>query len=229
MPWTSIAAVAMGLCTARPAAAAATFFTDPVAFQAAAGTTAAQGFETPFASGPSVNFTAFTVAETSADAFLRQSLAPLMATDGVASLEFRSDGPSTVTFTFASPVTAFGITINSFGNTGPGILNVITNVGMTTAMMLGQSPPQLAPLNEIFFGVVNVDEPFTTVTFTTTSTNDIMTFDGASYSTATVVPEPASAGLLGVGGIALSVLLRRRRRRVRVVVQRERWQRFTGK
>jgi hypothetical protein len=202
MPWTSIAAVAMGFSTARPVAAVPTFFTDPVAFQAAAGTTASQGFETPFASGPNVSFTGFTVAEASAESFLRQSLAPLMATDGLASLEFRSDGPSNVVFTFSSPVTAFGITINSFGNTGPGTLSVMTNVGMTAAQMLAQSPPQLAPLNEIFFGVVNVDEPFTTVTFTTTSTNDIMTFDGASFSTAAAVPEPSAAGL---GALAAAI------------------------
>jgi hypothetical protein len=213
MPWSSVAALAMGFCTTRPADAAPTFFTDETAFQAAAGTSVAEGFEAPFSTAPAVTFTGFTVTETSVDAMLRQSLAPLMLTDGQASLEFRSDGPSTIVFNFASPVSAFGITIKSFGNTGGGTLSVITNVGMTASMMLGQSPPQLAPLNEIFFGVVNTAEPFTSVTFTSTSTNDIMTFDGGSYSTATVIPEPSSAGLGAVAaGVAMLYGARRRRK-----------------
>jgi hypothetical protein len=55
-----------------------------------------------------------------------------MATDGLCSLEYRSDGPSTIRFTFAEPQTAFGVSIISFGNTGAGSLTVSDNSGATS-------------------------------------------------------------------------------------------------
>jgi hypothetical protein len=189
-----------------------TYFTDESAFQAAVNNLTLESFETPSAPSPSLTFGDVTIGETSALAELWTTSAPTKVTNGQYALELFADGPSSLTFNFAEPMSAFGIHIMSFGTTGPGTLTVSDNSGSTTPQILATSNPLLPPLNDIFFGIHNTDAAFTQVTFSMTTTGDAVAFDGLrSCPEAAAVPEPWSALL--AGPIFAFIAARRMRRR----------------
>lgn len=204
------AGMALLACFAAGSASAAPVIYDSQsAFDSAVAGFAVQGFETPIAGGATVTLPGFTISESSANPGLNQGFAPTMATDGNCSIEYRSDGPSTVRFTFSEPQTAFGVSIISFGNTGNGYLSVTDNSGVTSTLMLATSPPQLDPLNTIFYGIESLDAPFTQIEFFTTSADDLIAFDGVrSLAASEVVPEPTSLtlGVLGVAWMASAAI-----------------------
>jgi hypothetical protein len=176
-----------------------TYFTDESAFAAAVANLTLESFETSAGPSATVNFGDLTVAETSAFPSIWSTSAPTKVTNGQFALEMFTDGPSTVTFTFAEPMSGFGIHIISFGTTGPGTLTVTDNSAATTPQILAASNPLLPPLNDIFFGVFNTDAPFTQITFSMTTTGDAVSFDGLqSCSEAAAIPEPANSALVAI-------------------------------
>ena len=119
--------------------------------------------------------------------------------NGVGNFVFDFDGLDTVTFTFDTPISSFsGIWSNTFVEDG---FRVSTPFNDYDLNVLSD------PLNGAFIGFVE-NAPFSTVTFTTSSPtmgNDFVFFNTFNYYE---VPAPASAAILGLGGLVAS---RRRR------------------
>jgi hypothetical protein len=199
----------LGISTS--ASADVIYYTDESSFQAAVNNLTLESFEAAFGPSPTLTFGDVSITETSALAELWTTSAPTKVTNGQYAIEVFADGPSTVTFNFAEPMSAFGIHITSFGTTGPGTLTVSDNSGATTPQILATSNPLLPPLNDVFFGIHNTDAAFTQITFSMTTTADSVAFDGLrSCPETAAVPEPHTALLVGA---ALTFFAARRIRR----------------
>jgi hypothetical protein len=212
--------------TAPAGAAVITYATEAAFVAAHPGLVGFESFETPFgthAGATTLAFPGFTVASTEPlYQFTNGIYTP--PTHGVSVLGYNNDffaAPTTVTLTFDSPVTAFGLNLLGVGDFTPGTFTVTTANGQLT-QVLSSVPPQLPfPAPAIFFGLMS-DTPFTTVTFTGTALGDRIGLDSVRFGMASTlpaanpaaVPEPISiavfGGLLAVGGLVA-------RRRVKVV------------
>ena len=126
----------------------------------------------------------------------------------------------TITFTFASPISAFGLYITDYGNTAPntGTLSASATTVTSSTFSLGTVTRALASGSDsstravLFYGFTNAasDPLVSKVTFTVTETTaDRFAFDDIKYATA-VVPEPLTmtGGALAMG---LGFLLKRKK------------------
>lgn len=209
-----IAAVLMA-GRANTASADITFYDSRAEFEAASEQLTMESFEAPFATGPFVQFTDVRIEEITAigaDAELRRSTAASFATEGFASIEYYSDGPSEIRFQFSEMITAFSIDLIDFGNAGAGILTIQDNGQMSTPHLVATAPPSLAPLTTLFIGYISPGNPFDEVVLTTSSDGDIIAIDALDYGHA-IVPEPSTMAL-ALFSIGTLAMVGRRRRRI---------------
>ena len=154
------------------------------------GPLATEGFEGLAAVPPSpFDFGAFTMTYTAADMTLYGANA-LVRTEGVQGLGF--SGRGTVTFTFDSPITAFGIDWSSFDQT-----TTVVEYSDDAGGALADVFLPVTSAGAGFLGVIN-NAGFTTVTFQVTQT-EILEFDNIQWGTSAVIPEPMSLLLVGAG------------------------------
>jgi len=196
------------------------------AFQAAAGGgLAMEGFNTYFADSPSVSFpiggpeafsAAFSSADGSNDNLLFRDLAGKVSEGTHAMVCYLATGDpgrpdpedGTLTFSFSTPLTAFGVDINDFGD-GDGYISYSDNLGNTNINFADGSAWHFF---DVFFGVTN-SVPFDTVVFSFDDVaGDSMGFDRLEYQ---AIPEPSSIALWAVGSLCIGAFayFRRRRRR----------------
>ncbi|WP_270938568.1 PEP-CTERM sorting domain-containing protein [Falsiroseomonas oryzae] len=215
-PWAALLVAASGVA---PASAAPIFFTDLAAFQAAlsaaSGATQTESFEThPLSEDLTANpstANGITVASNAGPSSDLRAVIPVgNGTVGVDVLTQR--GGSTITFTFASPINAFGIDIFDLGT---------QNTPTTLRLIIASGSQDLfagftgTANNLQFGGVIDTATPFTTVTFTNSTLNDRVFLDDLRYGRTglpTPAPEPGTLALLGTALAGLSIGARRLRR-----------------
>ena len=178
---------------------ATTTYTNEAAFLANSGIVSLESFEgVPANNNPTAfNFLALTdFTFSSTDSFgVYDSPAAWAghATDGRNYINSINSG---MVFSFNYEINSFGLNIIDWGDHDIGVLTFSNNVGDNYQVAV----TPLAGDNEIFFGVINGDLSFNTVTFTNTVVGGSHSIDEVYYS---VVPEPATMVLLGLGGLML--------------------------
>lgn len=196
-------AVVLTACGVRTATADVIFFDSRAEFEAASEQLTMESFEAPFVTGSNIQFPSVSIEEVSPLPELRRSTAATFATAGFASLEYFSDGPSTIKIIFDEPVTAFAINLISFGNASGGDLMVADNGSMLTPRIVAVAPPSLMPLNILFIGYISPGVPFTEVLLTTSTSGDTIAMDELSFGQA--IPEPSTImlALFSIGAFAM--------------------------
>ena len=182
--------------------AAPVYFTDRASFDAAAGGGLNyESFEADFAVADTIVFAGFTVSETLGINGLGQlrdfpGLVDGAITDGTGALGYDDNGDSVGTFfSFASPITAFGLDIT----TKPGS-TVTIGGSVSDSLALTSDTP-------LFWGVIDMDG-ITSISFNA-SGEPLVGFDAVSFGQA-VIPAPGAI-VLGAIGVGLIGWLRRRR------------------
>ncbi len=118
--------------------------------------------------------------------------------------------PDTSTFSFTSPITAFGIDVLDVGTIRGSDFSVIIN---GTSYLLQDDYTSGAAF---FFGYTGA--PITSISFTGTAFGDGVDFDDAAYGSlrvAAAVPEPSTWAMMLLGFGAIGFSIRRRRDEIR--------------
>ena len=102
-----------------------------------------------------------------------------------------------VIFTFDSPVYAFGLFIGDAVEGSSSTLSFTNNFGDSFTIASGPLPDN----SVIFFGAIDFQSPFTSVTIQGNTASDGFAIDDVLITS--VVPEPASVVLFGIGAVAL--------------------------
>jgi hypothetical protein len=194
-----------------PRAEALSIFSDRASFEAAAGPLSTEGFEAPFTSAPSVDFGPFTASVGLADVVSANAASiPQLVSEGSRSIYgLDVTQPSTIgnvmTFTFDTPIHAFGVDVNDFAS---GILDV-QGTGSEPFLItpLWTTATDGTPPATIFFGVVD-PVPFFQVVIFWNRAQDAVGFDDLVWSTS--VPEPGTGLLMWTAALG-AVAVRRLR------------------
>jgi hypothetical protein len=191
-----------------PTQASVVFFTDRASFNAAAGFSGApdESFEVSVSGSPSIDFGLFTVTESGADVsnFLDTGLSSL-ATDGLRTLGYgRDTGPTSVTFSFDSPINAFGLDIGTGDFLPPFPFTVSGDISHSFST---QSQSSLQ-----FFGVIDSMNSFDTLTFGQDGAGGEIEMDSLSFG---AIPEPSTGALLSIAAL-LGIGYRRKNRKAAV-------------
>ncbi len=185
---------------ASVASAAQTFANRNTFLNTVGGVFEMEGFEAPFPLENPHDFGPFTVTG-AGDVDTSQTVAQdiFFFTEGAASMLVKSDadltanGFTSATFSFDSPITAFGVDILGFGVSPifSGRLSV-ANDGTLDALTIGDNTGgPFDPSNVIFFGVHDTTA-FSSLTFTWTTRGDGLAFDDLKYQAGNPLPEPAA-------------------------------------
>lgn len=114
-----------------------------------------------------------------------------------------------VTFSFDSPVSAFGLFIGDAAEGSNSTLSFTNNLGHNFTIASGPLPDN----SVIFFGVIDLQNPFTSVTIQGNTSSDGFAMDDVYITTA--VPEPTSMVLFGISAVVLGLCTIRCRGRQR--------------
>jgi hypothetical protein len=197
----ALAVVACALAAA-PAQASVTFYTNAAAFNAAAGpgltlenfdtstisdfpatSSAGLGINSPFSNVP------FTGIQNSVYA------------SGRSAMGYPANGA--ITFTFPTPVTAFGIDLFDLGTVGATTLTLTLSDGSSQALFTGFTG---GIGNQLFAGFISTT-PITSATFSSTATGDFLEFDNARFGN--TIPEPATMAVFGLMAVGAYGVRRR--------------------
>ncbi len=190
--------------------------TDRVPFQiAAGGSLLLESFEDPFADGTVQQFTAGGAADitVTSDGNLNRwtSLPSRLISDGNASLAFPEGDTSIVSFSFATPISAFGIDVLDLNFTDMSFADDLGN-SLSNVLLKDDCGPAGGPscTNRQFFGVVN-DQAFSEVVLTflnPDATGGTVSFDRLEIAP---VPVPAAVWLFGTALVGLAGFGRRKK------------------
>lgn len=207
------------------------YFNDPVAdrntFQSATTNLSTESFEDAFLSGNNLSFAtgspqAFTV---TSDTLMLQESYSRFVSDGSAALGFSEYPSATLTFTFDTPVYAFGIDVNDMNF---GTMSYSDNLGNSLIRVLdgdnGTSAGGQGFQNLQFFGLTNT-ESFSSVQLSFSNSDSqlagTISVDRLEYQTTVLadsisldglVPVPASVWLFSSGLFGLIGVARRKAR-----------------
>lgn len=163
------------------------FFTNGLAFEAKdiSNSLSTENFESDFADGTSL--ASFPGVIVGFDERLVRTNPSTLATDGSGTIGGvdRGFNGNTFTFTFDAPINAFGIDVlGALDTRSTGTLTVSTNTGASQALY--NAP--LADFSTQFAGIIDVDNPFTSVTIQATQSGDGIQFDNLRFGE--VVADP---------------------------------------
>jgi len=204
------------LAVVTPAQALPTVFnTDATFLAAAGGGLTSEGFESAVPGTPtSITFPGGTFSctgSTYCPGFF--GISTMFHDTGSQSVYFAT--PDTATFTFGSPINAFGVAIGGAGDVAPITLTAGLSNGNAAPVLTNYTGPfTVFDTNRQYFGIIDT-LPFTSLTFSGSNSGDGIFFDTMSFGTAGTatdglapVPEPgtlllfASSGLLGFSSAA---------------------------
>ncbi|MGB7418040.1 MAG: PEPxxWA-CTERM sorting domain-containing protein [Erythrobacter sp.] len=193
-----------------PASAAQTIYTSASDFSVAAGGGLSfESFENP-ETGPTVTYPGFSVTESGGVNVITQtslnSFFTAATVDGSNSIWYDDNGSSVATFSFLTPISAFGLS-TAFAESATASFGG----GISGFLSLGANTPG-------FFGVIS-DTPFSTVTVNVSGSPQVG-FDALSFGIAQTgaVPEPTTWAmmLLGFGFIGGAMRFARRGQKLTV-------------
>jgi hypothetical protein len=184
---------------------AATTFTNEATFVTAlsGATIALESFEsTPGGSAASLVFPTVTVS-CSGSAYCPGffGVSSLLPTDGSQGVYYAT--PDTITFSFATPITAFGIDIRGLGTVGATDYSAKLSNGSSGTFFTGYTG---GDAGHLFAGITDTTA-FSSVTFHGTGPNDGIYFDRMQIA---AVPEPETYAMLLTGLGLLGAIARRR-------------------
>jgi hypothetical protein len=194
-----IALVAL-CCMPQFTRAVAVVYTTLPTFQAAAGSTTLEDFESGVGSiAAPVVVGAITVTDPNGgDGVFHQQ--QQVGTGRAIRVSTNVPTAPTVQFSFASAITAIGFDILDLGTiNAPTTLSFVLSNGDVGNLVAGYSG---SFNNQIFAGVVS-SSAFNSITLTNSAQTDYIEFDNARYAVANIVPLPAAAwlGFALIGGI----------------------------
>lgn len=204
------AAVASAMCAT--AIADPIYFTDESAFNAAIKEKklTVEDFEQSAASGSTVSFAGGSVncvGTVWCPTFF--GVRDEFGTDGLRTVYFAS--PDTITFVFSQPINTFSIDVLGLGTQGSTTFSILDSNGNQRDLFVNFVDPTPAPVSTpLFVGLVDIDHPFTSVSFTGTANGDGIDFDRLQYGMSKKVPEPGTIALFGLGLAGLAFTRRRK-------------------
>ncbi len=201
--WAICAVLTVALPLAHQVHAATISFTDQATFLAQLQAPSFEGFESHLVGGAtnSVSATGFTVSSGSLQ-IRNTSLAGSFATEGQQFARWDSTSNRDLVFVFDDPIRAFGLTLTDPADNPSATLALTTSVGDSFPSFLSD----LADGQARFFGIINEDSAFDTVTIISDFPDGIG-FDEVYF---VAVPEPTTTMLLVVGPVAVAALRFRR-------------------
>ena len=112
-----------------------------------------------------------------------------------------------ITFAFLNPIESFGLSIVDFGDVGTsGEFSISNDNG--DLFLIAENPPAWNNGNQIFFGLIDEENPFSSIVLTKSTMTDGIGIDEIYFTNAPVsIPEPGT-GFLASLGIFVIISLR---------------------